>query len=151
MPSDISAKTASADEIRLRNYRTQLERRNEMELADIDARHQDDVRKVMASQSLQMQELQGAYDVKISQEAEILEQRLHEIRQNNKERVETEQQAADDQLTKLKQAHEKQVIEYKKNTEEEMEQLRRQLQASTEALHNQAKKMSKRDREIVEK
>ena len=88
---DVSAssnmKAMSADEMRMRNYRAQVEARHEAEMREIELHNTDDVVKAQTADHEQMEQIKGAYDVEISKEAESLEGHLHDIREQNQERI----------------------------------------------------------------
>jgi hypothetical protein len=91
--------------------------------------------------------LRNAYTIEISKEAEVLEQRLHQVRTNGEVQVEAEKMANEKELAQTKNAHQKQLDQYKKNSEAQIIETRKQLQATTDSLHAQAKKSLKRERE----
>src|SRR4051794_12187278 len=102
MPPEVSlTKASAADEMRMRNYRAQTERRNDAELREIDTKHQEELGRVLGYQAEQMEQLRHSYDVKISEEAESQEQKLSEIRHSNGERLEVEKRAADEEYGKV--------------------------------------------------
>lgn len=145
MPSEIANSTT--DELRIRQHRAQIQKREEMELRDKEARHQDAVQRLTDNQLDQLEKLKNAYEVRISEEAESLEQRLHEIRMSNEERIQAEKQAAEQELTKAKSANKKKIEEYQKNAEAQLDSLRKQYQASGDNLRKQARKTLKTEGE----
>ena len=147
MPPEIRGSSQTSDELRLKNYRAVLERKNEIEVQDLNARHTDEMERISENQALQLESLRNAYDVKISSEAEILEDRLHQIRMTNEERIASEKRAGQDELNHIKSSHQARVEEYRKNSEAQIDELHRQLQNTSEVLHEQAKKTAKRERE----
>ena len=148
MSSEI--KSSTTDELRMKNHRTQLENRNELELRSLRDRHSDDVQRMMEAQAFQRDNIKQAYEVQISQEAENLEQKLHETRMENEKRVDDEKRVADQEVTKIKTMNQQQIQEYKKNSEAQIEALKKQYMATAEALHNKAKQ-ARRDQEVSKK
>ncbi len=140
-------KTSSSDELRLKNYRNMIEQKHEIELRDMEARNAEETQKVTDHHREQLSQLRGAYDVQISEEAEALEARLHDLRLNNLERVGTEKRAAEIEIDKIKANSHAQIDETKKNADIQIEALHKQLQTSTEVLHDQARKTARRERE----
>jgi hypothetical protein len=153
MPPEVSSQTkaSTVDEVRLKNYRTSLQQRNDMEVRELQSKHDDEVQRVIENQTAQINELRQAYDVQISREAEALEESLHRIRMGNEDRIESEKQAAETEVNKIKTANEQRLSEYKKNSEAQMDALRKQLQASADQLHERARKAAKKERQFNEK
>ncbi len=146
MPSDI--KGASAEELRLKNYRLQLQNRHELELRDIRDRQEDEVLRLHDNFNHQTETLRGAYDVQISAEAEQLEDRLQQLRISQAERVSTEKKVGDEEVAKLKAASSQQIHELRKNGEAQLTALRKQYQDAADALHKKVRKSAKRDQEV---
>ncbi len=142
MPGEIAS--TQSDEIRLRNLRAQMQNRHDLQMREMEEKNQSSVQRLVENHTTQTEQLRNAFDVTISREAEALEQRLHEVRLHNDERIETEKQTGDQQLFKVKQANQQRIAEYKKNSEAQIESLRKQLQASAETLREQAKKQEQR-------
>lgn len=144
--SGSSYRAMSSEEIRLRNYRNQLEQRHEIAVRDILAHNADEIQKLTDNHTEQLNNLRHAYEVQISEEAEALEEKVHEIRLGNQGRVEMEKKTGDQEVEKMKSANKTKIEEYKKNADLQMETLHKQLQASSDALHEQSKKTAKREK-----
>src|SRR5437773_1724517 len=97
MGSDYSTslKSSTTEELRLRNYKDQLQQKNELELREMQARHDEELQRRIENHTAQTDELRRDYDVQISDEAEQLEERLHQTRMSNEERISTEKKSAD--------------------------------------------------------
>jgi hypothetical protein len=148
--SNVSASRAiSADEMRMTNYRNLLEQKNDLQIKDIEDRHTQDVERITVSEADQMQNLRQAYNVKFSEEAEALEDKLAEVRNGNLERVAAEKRVGDAEVNKLKDANQQRIEEYKKISEMQIEQLHKNFKTTSDALHEQAKKTAKREREFA--
>lgn len=146
MPSDI--KGASAEELRLRNYRQQLQNRHELELRDMRDRQGDEVLRLHDNFNHQTETLREAYDVQISEEAEQLEDRLQQLRTSHAERVSSEKKAGDEEVSQLRAGNRQQVDETRKNGEAQIAALRKQYQDAADVLHKKARKSAKRDQEV---
>lgn len=142
MPSDVKATTA--DELRLRNYRTQLQRQHDLEVRELERKNADELQRLTEHSTTQLETLRQAYDVRISEEAESLEERLHQVRLNARERIAVEKEQAEEELRKTRTSHQQRLAEYKKNAEAQIDALRKQHQASAEAIHERSVKSAKR-------
>jgi hypothetical protein len=145
MSDPVTQSRVASEELRLRNNQTQHQSQNELETREVQARHGDELQRLIENQTDRAQDLRKAYDVSISQEAENLEQRLHDTRLSNDQRVADEKRNEDNELNKLKTAHQQKVEEYKKSSESQLENLRKQLQAQTEQLHELARKSAQKE------
>ncbi len=149
MPSETSSSlgASTTEDLRLRNYRASIQQKNDIELREIQNRHDDDIQRVTDTQAQQMGDLKRAYEVQISQEAEHLEEKLHQARLTTEQRVEAEKKAAESQLSKLKAVHQQRIEDYKKNAEEELLRLRKTAQANAELIHDRERKLARKERE----
>lgn len=148
MASPISSfSSAQTEELRMKNYKTQLEKKNEIDLRDLQSRHADDVIRLSSTQTQQLEDLQNAYDIKISAEAEVLEEKLNQIRVSNEERVNQEKRLADQEIQKVKNNHQSELNHLKKKSEIQITDLHKQYQKTSAILHEQSKQTSKRERE----
>lgn len=148
MSSDLSAiRDSTANEMRMKNYREQLQRRFDSDIHEMEASHQDDVVRILDHNIQQLDTLRNAYEVRISEEAEALEEKLHQVHSKAEARVDAEKRAGDEELARVKLTSQKRIEEYKKRSDEQVETLQKQLQASTSQLHEQAKKSARKEKE----
>jgi hypothetical protein len=148
MSSEISRfKNSNNEEARMRNYRDQLLKRFELEIRDMEMRHQDEVVQMANSQAQTIENLRHAYDVRISEEGEALEEKLRQVKINSDERIEAEKRAGEAEFGKIRMGQQKRIEEYKKNADEQMAALQKRYQASTAQLHEQAKKTTRKEKE----
>lgn len=143
-------KASTTDQLRLQNYRTQIQNKNQADLRAMEDRHSDEIERKLEAQARQKETLQEAYNVEISREAESLEERLQQIRLTNERLVAEEKRSGEMELDKLRKSNQQRIQEYKKNSEAQMEALRKELQASTDYVRNQARKSAKRNTEVSE-
>lgn len=139
--SDIKA--ASTDAIRLQNHRNQMERQHEMEMRDLKAKQNDEVARVLDNHAYQIENLKQGYEVQISAEGEALEEKLQKTRMRTEERLNEEKRMGEMELAKVRTANQQRIEEYKKNGEIQVEAVKKQLQATTETLHEKAKKSAR--------
>src|SRR5438105_2839235 len=95
-------KATTTEDLRLRNYRTELNRRNEAEIREMDARHGENVAKLQESELAQLEQLKHAYEIQFSQEAEALEEKLRDLRAENDKRVDGEKKQGENELVKTR-------------------------------------------------
>ena len=143
MPSDVSS--LNMDEMRMRNAKTQLQNRHELEMHEIEEKNASETNRLLENHANQFETLRTAYDVQISEEAEGLAQRLHDIRLSNENKLNTEKRTTDEEVTKIKTANQKKIEDYKRTGESKMETLRKELQANAEAVHEMARRGARRD------
>lgn len=135
-----SLATLASDEFKLRSYRDQLEVRHEQALKDQEMKHAEEITELLTFQKNQKDQLEKDFDVQISSEAEQLQNQLYTIRNRNQASLEEEQQKGEIELNKAKTINQQRVEEYRKNSEAQLDALRKQLQASTEELHEKARR-----------
>ena len=141
-------KNAYSDELRMQNYRSQLEKRNDMALEDLRVRYSEDTRTLSEDHVDRMTQLKKAYDLKISEEAEYLEDQLNSIRASARTRSEEEKRAGEEEINRLKSAHTARVEEYRRNSEEQLDKMRKEAKLQTEHLHEQTRKTAKKEKEL---
>src|SRR5690606_13714792 len=89
-------------------------------------------------------DLKSAYEVRISQEAEKLEERLAAIRQGNEERVAAEERQGRMDYERIKAAYEDRIRDLREKSEMEIQEIRNRHQEILKRLDEQAKKSAKR-------
>jgi hypothetical protein len=136
-----------SDEVRMRNYRAQIEKKNEIEVRDISERHLEELQRMNDAHALRVASLRQAYDVQLSEEAESLLKKLEEIHTSNEERVGLEKRTAEEELMRTRNNNQKKLDDLRKKGELQLESLQNQFKASTDAMHEQAKKTARRERE----
>ena len=141
-------KNLSSEEYRLQNYRHQLQQRNDVEIREIEQKHLDQVQRLQEDEAQARGELHQAYDLKISQEAESLGEKLDEIRQANQEKVAAEQRVGEQELAQVKTLQQQRLDEYRKNSDLQLEKIRRQYQSSAEALHDKSRRYADHEKEV---
>ena len=89
MPPDVNVSSMrdSSDEMRLQNYRERLKQQNELEIREMEANHAADLERLSTTEMNQIENLRHDYEVRVSQEAETLDEKLTEIRLENAGRV----------------------------------------------------------------
>jgi hypothetical protein len=145
-----NSKALATEELRLQNYKTQLQNRNEAEVRDIQAKHADEVQHMLLQEGEQIQEVKRAYEVQISQEAEELEDRLHNFRLSAEEKIENEKRTGEDELHKVQADYKHRIDEYRRSSEAQLETLRRNLLTASEDMHEKAKRSARSEREIAD-
>jgi hypothetical protein len=140
-----SIKNATTEEIRIRNYMTQLKQHEEIEVQDLEGKHQLELERLGDGSTHQIEELRKAYDVQISREAEGLEERLHQVRLSNEERVGAEKREGDAEVAKAHTQTQQRIAEYKKIGDAQLDALKKQFQASTETIHDRARKQARKE------
>jgi len=136
---DISGKSSTTDEIRMRNHRALQEQRHENEIRDLQARQGDELRNVIEEHALRSEKMRQDYDVQISREAEKLEQQLARVREDGESRIEQEKASLELELSRLKNSYQQKTEDYRKNAEEKLDRVRKELQQSTQSLYEQAR------------
>ncbi|MFZ9596138.1 MAG: hypothetical protein ACO3A2_08685 [Bdellovibrionia bacterium] len=142
----LNPKALSIEEFRLKAYRNRIQADHESELRNMEAQHAQTVEKTTDRQRQQLDQLKEAYDVKISKEAEDLENQLHRIQLEKSEKLEQEKLKADAEINRFRTAHQDQVRQIQKNSQNELETLQKKLGEATQALHQQVKKTSIRNK-----
>lgn len=149
MPNEIAS--VQAEDIRLKNLRSQLENRNRSEIKEIQDRHEHDLYRLTTGEAETLENLKSAYDVQISKEAENLEARLAEVRQNNEERVLAEKKQGDAEVEKIKFQTQQKIDEYKKIGETQLERQRKEYASESSNLHEREKMLEKQKQLLAHK
>ena len=144
-------RSANQEEMKLQQFRATVERRNDIELKDLEQRHGAELKKLSETHADQMQRLKQAYDVEISEEAERLDAALHQNRMQNQQRMEAEKLNGDHEFNQARAAHHERIEEFRKNSEAQMGNMQKQLQASSTVLHEQSKKTARKQTEMDNK
>ncbi|MBC7385539.1 MAG: hypothetical protein H7301_05155 [Cryobacterium sp.] len=133
MPGEIG--NVQADELRLKNVRTQIQNRHNSELREIQAQNGSETQRLVENQQEQLSNLKGAYEVQFSKEAENLGAHLQEVRTKNEERVIAEKKSGDQEVAKIQKANQEKIESYRKNGEAKLESARKDIQVQSDALH----------------
>lgn len=141
MPKEVAS--VQAEDIRLKNMRTQIENRNRNEVKELQDRLAMETERTITSHTATIQNLRGAYDVQISEEAENLENRLNAVRAANEERVEAEKKAGEAEVAKVKTMTQARVEEYKKIEDEKIAKIKKEVAAQSENLHEKEKRIAR--------
>jgi hypothetical protein len=145
MASPGMVRNLTSEELRMKNYQTQLERKNDAEVRDLQSRHAEDVRKELEAEENQLTEMRRAFEVQISKEAESLADRLEQVRGENERTVTDEKLNHQREMTRLKESHKAQLDEYRKQAEDSIERTRKESQATSETIRKQARKTERRE------
>jgi hypothetical protein len=140
MASSTSGAGSGADEIRYRSYLTQLERQQDAEIKDKENEHQNKVARLVTTESDQETELRKDYDVKISEEADLLDKRLTSVRERNKEMVMAEKSAGEDETAKTHAQYAQKVESQKKTGDDQIAKLQAYYKKAGDDLHHQFEK-----------
>jgi hypothetical protein len=146
MGADLSG--VSSDELRMRNYRAQLQAQDDLEVRELQNRHNDEIQRLTEQNKAQTDQMRHDYEVRISQEGEALDERLQKVRLENDQQVAAENQKGQEELNQARTSNQQRVDEYKKNSDAKIEQMRKQYQLAAENLHDKAKKNERREREV---
>jgi len=134
------------EDVRLKNYENQMKNRHEESVRDLRESHESEITRMLSHYANQKHQMDSDYEVKISEEAERLENVLNNHKIQHEERIQAEKNSEEIELQNLKTAHQKRVEEYKQNNELVVDRMRRQLQATSEHLHAQARKTEKKEK-----
>ena len=142
MPSDI--KSATTEDLRMRNYRQQLQQHNDSEIRDLEQKHNEDIARLQDNFTNQVQNLRHAYEIEISEEAENLEEKLQKVRGENEEKkISTEKKAGEDEVVKNRTANQQRIDEYKKNSELQLDPASK----TSASLHRRPSRKSQENRQ----
>ncbi len=144
----VDVKSANTDELRYRNYLAQLHQRGDMEVRELQSAHGEEVQHLLETEKAQMDDLHRDFDVRISQEAEKLDEHLQNIRMQNEERVGEQKRAADQELNQVRATSQQRIDEYKKNADAQLDSLRKQYLAASEAMHERYRKSAHKEKEV---
>lgn len=135
-----SVRAGSTDEIRLQNYRAQVERQHDAALQQLDTKYREQIGDLIQRREDEIDQIRRAYDVRISEEAEQLEAKLHSAREIAMERVAQEQKSGDKEVERIRTIQNKRVEEYKKNAYARADDVHRELEQHLKNLDTQAKR-----------
>ncbi len=136
----------NVDEIRYRSYLNQMERDQDSQIKEKEEIHQERLASLIASNDQTHQNLRKDYDVKISAEAEMLEQKLAQIRERNQEIVDQEKESGVHEADKVHNQYVAKIELEKKVGDDQIAKLQNYYKGASEKLHHQFEK----DRERVE-
>lgn len=133
-----------SDELKMAQYRAQLERDNEAAIRDIKSKSAEEIQRTIDEKELMLGSMRNAYDLRISREAEVLEEELRKMRETQMERIETERKNAELEVEKIRMNNEQKIAHYKKNSESQIEEVRKEVERSTANLNDKYKKEAAR-------
>ncbi len=108
-----------------KGYRRQAEYKHEMEVKDIEARYEQDSKKLIENKTAEFNNLKKDFDVKISAEGEKRETQLRALRETHEKELEQERRANDEDLMKVRIANRERIDEYKKRGIFQVESLKK--------------------------
>lgn len=146
MASDVNG--TSSEALRMKNYRLQMQSHHDAQVREIQDKNSDEVQRLIENHAYQMDNLRNAYNVQISEEAEAMEQKLHDVRLKNEERLKEEKRIADDAVNQSRSASQKRIEEYRKNSEAQLAVARKEQQMAADNLHAQTKKAARAKKEV---
>ena len=140
MASSMNGPGNNVDEIRYKNYLQQMERDQDATVKDREDQHRERLTNLISGHEDQTKSLKKDYDVKISEEAEALDQKLALIRERNQSLVSQEKQSGDLEAGKVHQQYEQKVDSEKKVGDEQIAKLQSYYKKASEELHKQYEK-----------
>ena len=140
-------KNSTVEELKLKNTTAQLERRYDRKLREMEDQHMHDVRNVQESNEDQLRALRRAYEVRISQDAEALEEKLHAVRLSNQNQVTEAERTGTAELNQIKQANAMRLQAYKKNADDQLAKTQTEHQLASLKMHEQTAKAARQNRD----
>ncbi|MCM0606743.1 MAG: hypothetical protein KA715_11705 [Xanthomonadaceae bacterium] len=142
--SDASRVKGGSEEMQMAQYRAQLERENDAALREIKSKSAEEIQRTIDEKELMLGSMRNAYDLKISREAEILEEELTKMRQSQMNRIDLERKNAEAEVDKIKMNNEQRIAHYRKNSEIQIDEVRKETERSTNNLNDKYKKEAAR-------
>ncbi len=130
----------NVDEIRYKNYLLQMERDQDSNLKDKELEHRERLTHLITSHDEQTQTLKKDYDVKISSEAEALDQKLAMVRERNQALVNQEHENGEAAASKVHQQYAQKIESEKKVGDEQISRLQSYYKRASNELHKQYEK-----------
>jgi hypothetical protein len=149
MASSTNGPGNNVDEIRYRNYLTQLERDQDAQVKEKQDAHRDHLANIITTSTDQSQTLRKDYDVKISDEAEMLEHKLSLIRDRNDILSKQERENGEREADKVHNQYSQKIDQQKQVGDEQIARLQGYYKKASEELHLQFEK--ERSRHASEK
>jgi hypothetical protein len=139
MASTSQVAQAQADEMMMKNYRTHLERSNQMNLQEIKNKNSDEVQRTLEDQELAKAKMNEAFQVRFTNEGQDREEKLAQIHLESTRLINDLKGTQEQELEKLKTQHKQRVEEFKRSSDDQITHLRNELAQSTSILHERAK------------
>ncbi len=140
MGNSVNGPGNNVDEIRYRSYLTQLERDQEATLREKEDAHRETLGKVLEAQKNQLEEIRRDFDVRISSEAETLERKLGQARDQNQTLIQQEHLAGEQTTAKIHQQYAQRIEQEKRTGEEQIRNLQAYYKKASDELHHQYEK-----------
>jgi len=141
MSSELNStqRNLSQIEAQLRNSRYDLEQQQERETRERIQSHAERMQQLEVEQRRNMDALRKDFDVQLSKEAGILEERLQEIRDRNEELLTQEKNWGDQELKKIKEATHQSLERAESEADTRLFDHRQQLKDAETAQYQQLK------------
>ncbi len=143
----VNLKNLGSEEIKLQNYKAQIDSRFRTEIQDSEDRHMDNLVKQAERQESQIEGLKSDFEVRISKEAEQLEEALLARKASNEEKVQALKDEGESALQKTKKFYEDRLNEIKREGEQRVTKERAEFEANSKLLHEMAKKDARKKME----
>ena len=140
MASSMKGAGNNVDEIRYKNYLLQMERDQDATVKDKENLHRDRLSQLITNHDEQTQSLKKDYDVKISSEAEALDQKLAMVRERNQVLVNQEHENGEMEASKVHQQYSQKIEPEKKVGDEQISRLQSYYKKASDELHHQYEK-----------
>ncbi len=137
MASSTSGAGNNVDEIRYRNYLTQMEREHDATIKDKEDDHKSQLQNVISQKEEQKAQIKKDYEVKISDEAEALEKRLNLIRERNQILSTQERELGEREADKVHHQYAQRIDQEKRTGDEQINRLQEYYKKASEDLHKQ--------------
>ena len=137
MANSVNGPGSNVDELRYKSYLGQIERDQEATIREKQDEHREHLTQLVTTQAEQSTALKKDYDVRISAEAEALENRLGSVRERNQAMVAQEKENGEMEAAKIHQHFVKRIEDEKQLGDEQIQKLQSYYKKSSEELHKQ--------------
>ena len=137
MASSTNGTGNNVDEIRYRSYLSQMEREQDSKIKEKEDTHRERLANLITNHDEQTKLLHKDYDVKISEEAEILDHKLSQIRERNQNLMTEERESGEHESEKVHNQYAQKIDQEKKNGDEQIVRLQAYYKKASEDLRHQ--------------
>jgi hypothetical protein len=123
------------DEMRLRQYRDQVERRHDQAVETMIRGHKEQIHALSTQQNVQL-----------TKERDAVEFSLYEAQKKGKERIKEEESRGEVALEKVRLAEQKRIEAYKNNSNQQLEKIRQETESNIQSIKDQERKQLKKER-----
>ena len=137
--------TGSADTTRYQSYLNQLEREQDAEVHEKEDDHKEKLTRLVDTNTSQEAQIHKDYNVKISDEAETMQNKLNLTRERNDIIIAQERERGEKESDRIRSQYQQKIEMERKTGDEQLSRMQEYYKKSAEEIHRQYAKAEARE------